>query len=63
MYRSSLGSHLGGIKRTKVANFSHLNPQYDYEINLFIALQCHVPNIYMQQEGQSHAVRRLPGKA
>jgi hypothetical protein len=63
MYRSSLGSHLGGIKRTKVANFSHLNPQYEYEINLFIALQCHVPNIYMQQEGQSHAVRRLPGKA
>jgi hypothetical protein len=63
MYRSSLGSHLGGIKRTKVANFSHINPQYDYEINLFIALQCNVPNIYMQQEGQSHAVRRLPGKA
>jgi hypothetical protein len=62
-YRNSLGSHQGGIKRTKVANFSHLNPQYDYEINLFIALQCHVPNIYMQQEGQSHAVRRLPGKA
>ena len=62
-YRNSLGSHQGGIKRTKVANFSHLNPQYDYEINLLIALQCHVPNIYMQQEGQSHAVRRLPGKA
>jgi hypothetical protein len=63
MFRTSVGSHQGGIRRTKVANFDASNPQYDYEVNLFIALQCHVPNIYMQQDGQTHAVRRLPGKA
>ena len=63
MFRTSVGSPQGGIKRTKVANFDHTNPQYDYEVNLFIALQCYVPNIYMQQEGQTHSVRRLPGKA
>lgn len=63
MFRTSVGSPHGGIKRTKVAGFDPANPQYDYEVNLFIALQCHVPNIYMQQDGQTHAVRRLPGKA
>ena len=63
MFKTSVGSPQGGIRRTKVAGFDPANPQYDYEVNLFIALQCHVPNIYMQQDGQTHAVRRLPGKA
>lgn len=63
MFKTSVGSPQGGIRRTKVANFDAANPQYDYEVNLFIALQCHVPNIYMQQDGQTHSVRRLPGKA
>jgi hypothetical protein len=63
MFRTSVGSHQGGIKRTKAASWTEQNPEYDYEVNLFIALQCHVPNIYMQQDGQTHSVRRLPGKA
>jgi hypothetical protein len=63
MFRTSVGSHQGGIRRTKAASWTAENPEYDYEVNLFIALQCHVPNIYMQQDGQTHSVRRLPGKA
>ena len=63
MFRSSLGSPQGAIRRTRAATYTSVAPVYDYEINLLIALQCQVPNIYMQQEGQSHAVRRLPGKA
>jgi hypothetical protein len=63
MFRSSLGSPHGAIRRTRAATYTAVAPVYDYEINLLIALQCQVPNIYMQQEGQSHAVRRLPGKA
>ena len=63
MFKTSVGSHQGGIRRTKAASWTVDNPQYDYEVNLFIALQCHVPNIYMQQDGQTHSVRRLPGKA
>jgi hypothetical protein len=63
MFRSSLGSPQGAIRRTKASTWTTTSPVYDYEVNLLIALQCQVPNIYMQQEGQSHAVRRLPGKA
>jgi hypothetical protein len=63
MFKTSVGSPVGGIRREKVANFNPQAPMYKYTVNFFIALQCLVPNIYMQQEGQANVVRRLPGKA
>ena len=63
MFRTSVGSPMGGIKREKVLPFNPASPKYKYTVNFFIALQCLVPNIYMQQEGQANVVRRLPGKA
>ena len=54
---------MGGIKREKVLPFNPASPKYKHTVNFFIALQCLVPNIYMQQEGQANVVRRLPGKA
>jgi hypothetical protein len=65
MFKTSIGGPIGGIKREKITGtaFDHNNPRYKYTVNFFIALQCLVPNIYMQQEGQANVVRRLPGKA
>lgn len=61
MFRDSIGSRAGCIKRTQVSPFDANNPQYEYEVDLLVQLVAFVPNLLTQQGGQLSAQKRLPG--
>ena len=61
MFRDSLGSKGGCIKRTAITGSDPNNPQYEYEVDLIVQLVAFVPNLLTQQGGQLSAQKRLPG--
>ncbi len=61
MFRDSLGSKAGCIKRTPISGGDANNPQFEYEVDLLVQLVAFVPNLLTQQGGQLSAQKRLPG--